>query len=155
MELPSPENKYQAEHVHLLGFSYQKLIHKPLLEGNYDRQTFAKKLFEAPFAVVSHDTQDDPVFNYANRKALELFEMDWQEFTSLPSRLSAEAVNREERQRLLDQVSRDNFIDHYQGVRISKQGRRFLIKNAVVWNLIDEHGINRGQAAYFADWEFL
>lgn len=155
MELPSPENKYQAEHAHLLGLSYQKLIHKPLLEGNYDRQTFAKKLFEAPFAVVSHDTQDDPVFNYANRKALELFEMDWQEFTSLPSRLSAEAVNREERQRLLDQVSRDNFIDHYQGVRISKQGRRFLIKNAVVWNLIDEHGINRGQAAYFTDWEFL
>ena len=33
-----------------------------------------------------------------------------EDFIKLPSRLSAEAMNREERQRLLDEVTRNNFI---------------------------------------------
>jgi hypothetical protein len=80
--------------------------------------------------------------------------MDWAEFTQLPSKLSAEPVNQAERQRLLSEVTTKGYIDNYQGVRINKTGQRFLIKNAVVWNLVDETGY-QGQAACFADWKFL
>jgi hypothetical protein len=31
----------------------------------------AQDLFEAPFVVVSHGTEADPVFNYGNQQALE------------------------------------------------------------------------------------
>lgn len=155
MELPSEENTYQKEHAHLLGLSYRQLLQKPLADGACGTPDFAKNLFEAPYAVVSHGTEDDPIFNYANRKALELFEMDWQEFTSLPSKQSAEPVNQEKRQRLLDQVTQHGFINNYQSVRISKNGKRFLIKNVEIWNLIDEEGTYKGQAACFAEWEFL
>jgi hypothetical protein len=31
--------------------------------------------FEAPIAVMSHGTAKEPIFNYANRTALNLFEM--------------------------------------------------------------------------------
>jgi len=120
-----------------------------------NRVETARALFHAPFAVVSHDTADDPVFNYANQKALELFEMDWQSITHTPSRLSAETVNREERQRLLAQVSANGFIDDYSGVRISASGRRFRIENATVWNLVDAEGRNAGQAAMFSNWLFV
>jgi hypothetical protein len=30
-----------------------------------------------------------------------------------------------------------------------------MIKNAVVWNLIDAKGNYKGQAAQFADWAFI
>ncbi|WP_031433081.1 MEKHLA domain-containing protein [Methylomarinum vadi] len=155
MNIPTEENDYLAAHAALLGTSYRRLLNRDLLPGHCGTKEFGRALFEAPFAVVSHGTEEDPVFNYGNRKALELFEISWEAFTQTPSRYSAEPVNREERQRLLDQVGRHGFIDHYRGIRISKNGRRFLISNAVVWNLYDERNVYRGQAACFGEWEFL
>ncbi|MDD5036903.1 MAG: MEKHLA domain-containing protein [Methylococcaceae bacterium] len=46
-------------------------------------------------------------------------------------------------------------IDHYRGIRISRQGRRISIENAVIWCLIDELGVCVGQAALFKNWTFL
>jgi len=56
--------------------------------------------------------------------------MSWAELTRTPSRLTAEAPNREERARLLAAVTARGFIDDYSGVRISKSGRRFRIARA-------------------------
>mgnify|MGYP003349687453 CR=1 FL=1 len=72
-----------------------------------------------------------------------------------PSRLTAEPVAREERARLLGQVTQHGHIANYAGVRIAKSGRRFRIAQAIVWNLLDEHGARCGQAAMFEHWEFL
>ena len=65
------------------------------------------------------------------------------------SRLSAEAPLRDERQALLDRVTRHGFIDDYAGIRISAKGRRFAIRQAIVWNLIAVDGTRHGQAAAF------
>lgn len=62
----------------------------------------AQALFAAPRVVVSHQTQSDPVLCYGNRMALALWEMDLQTLTATPSRLTAEPMERAERQRLLD-----------------------------------------------------
>lgn len=93
------------------------------------------------------------MFNYANRAALQLFEMSWDEMTALPSRLSAGPMDRAERTRLLERVSRDGYIDDYTGIRIAASGRRFRIVNATVWNLADERGEYYGQAAMIPQWE--
>ncbi|OYV22270.1 MAG: hypothetical protein CG442_1368, partial [Methylococcaceae bacterium NSO1] len=53
------------------------------------------------------------------------------------------------------EVTEKGYIDHYQGVRISSTGKRFLIKNAVVWNLIDKNQGIKGQAAWFDQWAYL
>jgi hypothetical protein len=155
MKYPMEENDFQAIHAALLESSFQQVLHKSLIAEKCDSFVFSKALFNAPFAIVSHGTEDDPVFNYANRKALELFEMDWQEFTNMPSRLSAEPMNREARQQLLQQVSQFGYIDNYQGIRISKTGKRFLISNAIVWNLYDQKKKYQGQAACFNEYIFL
>jgi len=115
----------------------------------------ARQVWEAPFALVSHGTGADPVFNYGNRTALRLFDMSWQSFIALPSRLSAEAMNREERASLLARVTRDGYIDDYSGVRISASGERFRIEQAVVWNVTDRAGNHLGQAAMFRNWTVL
>jgi hypothetical protein len=75
--------------------------------------------------------------------------------TRTPSRLTAEAPDREERARLLEIVTRRGFIDDYSGIRVSKTGRRFRISRATVWNLLTEDGRPCGQAARFDKWEFL
>ena len=126
-----------------------------LIEGASSEKDLGYQLFHAPFALVSHNTESDPIFNYANLKALELFELSWEAFTKLPSRLSAESVNQTERARLLAEVTQKGFIGHYEGIRISSTLKRFMIKNAVVWNLTTPDGLYQGQAACFAEWTFL
>ena len=154
MQYPSEANQFLAEHAECIRDSYLQLFGKDLL-ADANNENFARLLFHAPFALVSHDTGADPVFNYANLKALQLFEFEWDEFIRLPSRLSAEPVNQAERERLLAAVTEKGYIDNYEGVRISKTGKRFLIRHAVVWNLRDKNGNYRGQAACFDQWQFL
>jgi len=110
-------------------------------------------LFEAPIAVVSHGVEANPIFNYANRLALSIFNMNWADFVVLPSEESAEPLDRSERLRLLSLVDRDGYVEDYSGVRIDSLGQRFRISNGIVWNLVDLEGSFRGQAACFDNWE--
>ena len=142
-------------HALRLARSFKKWTGRDLLPGNFSEAELAERLFNAPFVVVSHDTQADPILNYGNRAALALWEMSWDEFTRTPSRLTTEAPNRHERARLLEIVTSKGFMDNYRGVRISKNGRRFEISRAIVWNLISEKGEPCGQAATFSEWKFL
>lgn len=132
--------------------SYRRRTGRPLVPAGDD---LAAALWWAPRVVVAHGVEDDPIFFYGNRLALELFELDFAAFTRLPSRFSAEPLARDERARLLRRVRRDGFIDDYAGVRISSSGRRFRIEQATVWNLIDDDGCNQGQAATFDRWTCL
>lgn len=142
-------------HTAILARSYRHFTGRDLLPGLFNQLGLARYIYEAPFIVVAHGTETDPVLNYGNLAAQQLWEMSWEELTRTPSRLTAEAPLREERARLLAQVTAHGFIDDYSGVRISKSGRRFRIARATVWNLINEQDNPCGQAATFSDWEFL
>lgn len=152
---PSAANSYLVDHIRLLRHSYRQLLHRDLLAADLEDEAAAQAIYTAPFVVVSHDTAADPIFNYANQTALNLFEMTWAEFTALPSRQSAEPPNREERDRLLATVTRQGYIDNYSGIRISKTGKRFWIQDVTVWNLSDRDGNYQGQAAFYSHWQFL
>jgi MEKHLA domain len=152
---PIPQTDLVIAHTLRLTDSFRKWTGCDLLAGNFSPAGLAEKIFNAPFVVVSHGTQADPILNYGNRAALALWEMSWEEFTRTPSRLTAEAPNREERARLLEVVTRKGFSDNYSGIRISRSGRRFEISKATVWNLVSETGEPCGQAATFFEWKFL
>ena|SRR5258708_5356333 len=149
------QTNFVIAHTQLLACSFKKWTGRDLLPGIFNPAGLAQNVFEAPFVLVSHGTEADPVLNYGNHAALALWEMSWNEFTCTPSRLTAEISNQKERSRLLKIVSQRGFIDDYSGVRVSKSGRRFRISNATVWNLISETGEPRGQAAMFSEWKFL
>ena len=138
----------------ILAQSYQQLLGKELSPSDTPEE-LAKALFNAPFVIVSHGTQTDPIFNYGNQTALQLWSLNWEELTKTPSRLSAEPVNRETRAAMLRQAARQGYIDNYRGVRISSTGRRFLIEQAIIWNLKDRGDRPCGQAATFAHWTWL
>ena len=149
------QNPSVIAQTQLIARSLNHWTRRNLLPGDFSPAEFAEKVFHAPFVLVSHGTETDPVLNYGNQSALALWEMSWAELTRTPSRFTAEAPNREERARLLAAVTSHGFIDDYSGVRISKSGRRFRIAQATVWNLLDENKNYSGQAAMFSQWEFL
>lgn len=132
----------------MMALSFERLLGRPLVST--DGSDLIQSLWLAPFAIVAHGTQADPVFFFGNAAALDLFETDWATFTAMPSRYSAEAPSRAERQRLMERVAEQGFIDDYAGVRKSAKGRRFRIGPAVVWNILDQAGKLHGQAATFA-----
>ena len=146
--------EFSIKHVNCLKRSLKHFAGRELFPG-LTGEALARALADAPFVVVSHGTQADPILNYGNRAALALWEMEWDEFTRTPSRLTAEAPERTERARLLAAVAQHGFIDDYSGIRISKTGRRFRIFQATVWNLEAETGQPCGQAAMFDRWEFV
>jgi len=151
---PCQTNNYHEAHIALLLNSYQHLLKQPLLETSTGL-SMGQQVFEADFALLSHNTDDDPLFNYSNNTALKLFGFSWDEFIGMPSRLSAEPINRHERERLLAQVTVNGYIDNYSGLRIAKTGQRFLIQRAIVWNIYDKQQHYYGQAAWFKDWCLL
>ena len=152
---PCFENSFLAEHAALMISSFRRLTGKDLVPVKEPSLVMYQSLFESPYCIVSHNTNKEPIFNYGNQTALKLFEMNWSAFTKLESKESAEPVNREERERLLARVTEDGFVDDYRGVRISATGLRFFVEDAVVWNLIDQNGLYKGQAAVLYKWSPL
>jgi hypothetical protein len=136
----------------LLIESFTRVVGRDIVDPEGSPIARAQRLYRAPFVVVSHGTEDDPILSYGNAAALALWEMEADRFIRTPSRLTAEPVHRAERERLLERTLRDGFVDDYAGVRISRNGRRFRIEQAIVWNVVDTSGLRRGQAATFARW---
>lgn len=139
-------------HANHLLRSFRRIVGRDLIAAGGDDIENARRLFEAPCVVLSHGVQEDPIVNYGNARALALWEMSFANFTGMPSRVTAEAMLREERERLLAIAARQGYIDDYSGVRISSTGRRFMISNAIIWNVTDEAGVRIGQAATFDRW---
>lgn len=148
MDIPNLTTE-QRGRIACIAESFERLTGRPLVAAEGD---LVQALWSAPLAIVAHGTEPDPIFYFGNRTALTLFEMDFAAFTRLPSRFSAEPLQREERARLLAHVARDGIIEDYAGVRISATGRRFHISNARVWTLTNAKGDAVGQAAAFAEW---
>lgn len=137
-----------ARSIALINDSFYRLTGKKLVS---DDELIAAT-WEAPRVILAHGTEADPIFFYGNQMALRLFEVSQEELLHMPSRLSAEAPQREIRESMLARVARDGFIADYCGTRVSATGKRFRIEQAIVWNLIDEDGKIHGQAATFDHW---
>jgi len=152
---PNFDNKTYINHGQLLCSSYQHWTHKQLITNNLDPKKIIFELYTAPFAIVSHGTEEDPIFNFGNKKALDLFELDWEHFIQLSSCKSVETTNLKQREELMQRVSNDGHMVDYSGVRISSTGKRFNIEGATIWNIIDRNGKYHGQAAMFKNWSYI
>jgi len=153
---PVPERLEALERGHQLAFG------RGLLAGDADRpaRLRAQELFAAAEVLLAHDGADPsldpgPRLVYANRAALRLWRRTWAEMVGMPSRLTAEAQQRLARSQALAQALRSGGIRNYGGIRIDSHGRRFQIRGARIWSLIDADGQRCGQAAAFEDWWWL
>lgn len=148
------ETAWLDSHARLLWSSYKRWTGRDLVELQ-PGISLREQLDTAPCIILSHGTEADPVLNYGNEAAKRLWEMDEEQFAKTPSRLTAEPMEREERERFFEQVTTNGYVDDYTGIRISRTGKRFYIKQATVWNLIGDDGIYHGQAATFRSYTYI
>ena len=147
--VPRNDGLYLMNYLELLAKSYKHFLKKNLITNLNDLNT-------ANFVCASHYYyEDEPKFIYGNQAALKLWELDQESFIGMPSKFTAEAVEREDRQKLLDEVNKNGYIKNYSGIRISSTGKRFMIKDAVVWNVLNEQEQTIGQAVKFEDYEYI
>ncbi|WP_090698118.1 MEKHLA domain-containing protein [Nitrosomonas aestuarii] len=149
------KNPFMLQWCQYLLDSYAHWVKHELIPREGTPFDQAENLFNSAFVVVSHVIQDDPILNYGNQAALNLWEMNWRQFTKTPSRLTAESVNRLERSRMLSQAKEQGYISDYHGVRISYTGKRFFVDQATIWNIHKPDGNVLGQGATFSTWRFL
>lgn len=147
--LPGWRRPAAVAHARLLVESLWRLTGREIADRRLDDGALAAALWEMPEPLVAHGTEADPVFCHANRAALDLWEMDWDGFTRLPSRRSAEADGaiQSDRSALLARAMERGWVGDYAGLRISASGRRFRIAQTVLWTVTDARGQRHGQAA--------
>ena len=156
--LPCPDgsNGYCLEHVSILLGNLKKWTGFDLAEEfGISKDELGKGIFEAEFCLLSSDLSADPILNYGNQKAIDLWEMPWEELTSTRSRDTAKSDNQSDRDELMRRVNENNFVTGYSGMRVSKTGREFFIKDVTIWNLFADDGAPYGRAAWFKDVEPL
>lgn len=136
---------------------HQRLFGRPLLAGSdtWPARQAAQELFASMPVVLAHDGGADPRLIYANAAALRLWDRPWASMVGMPSRLTAEPVERQARRVALELARRQEAIANYAGVRVNRHRRRFRIEGARLWTL--QEGLDQplGQAACFESWWWL
>ncbi len=141
--------------VNLLLSSHERAFGKKLIKYQTlqnSQRLHSQELFSIDMPVMAHDTSNDPCLNYANAAALKLWCRNWNEMIGMPSRLTAPINERRQRKDVLSQALNQDAVKGYQGIRIDRKGRKFLISNARIWTIWDEKGLFFGQAATFSNW---
>jgi len=136
---------------------HQRLFGKPLLVGSdtWPARQAAQELFGATPVVLAHDGGADPRLIYANAAALRLWDRPWASMVGMPSRLTAEPLERQARRLSLELARRHGAIANYTGTRVNRHGRRFRIQGARLWTLQEGSNQPLGQAACFENWWWL
>ena len=153
--IPSSENSFLKDYIHIITKNLKELANINIVDSCLSLEEQAKQIFNAGYILLAHNGTDDPIFNYANQTALELFEMPWDEFIGMPSKYSAESDERSKREEFLAEVKEKGYSNNYSGIRISKSGKRFEIKNVILWNVYDSEGKRIGQAAMFDEYNYI
>ena len=154
---PSQSNQFHHDLIQLISCSYDYWFSTPIMRFLPVETELAECVYSTTeFALLAHNDSKQPRFIYANQAAQDLFELSWEGFISLESSSSASSQNREERAAVLEQTRQYGFHTNYSGERVSAKGKRFLIQNARLWNLLDtDTQAYIGQAALIPKWQFL
>ena len=138
--------------------SHQRAFGRPLISAAQpgpSKLLICQELFACGFPVLAHNGSPEPKLTYANAAALGLWDAPWDDLVGLPSRLTAPTAEQAERSLALSKAKSEDAIEGYSGIRISRKGRRFMIQNARIWTLWDQHQHACGQAASFSNWWWI
>jgi hypothetical protein len=129
--------------------SLQQYTGKTLLEHMTEVPSLEAAHENTRFAILSHGTQEDPIYNYFNRAAMETFQYEPEEIYQLPSRKSAPPDLRVDRAALIQASVERGFQVYTEAVRVTKHGQLFQINEGLLWNVYDNEGNRVGQTALF------
>ena len=98
---PEKDLDFLVRQTRLILSSYRHWKGKSFWPEEKSGEILAHEIFYAPFVLCSAGNEQDPVLNYGNQKALDLWQMDWNTFTRTPGQKTAEPMERAARDRFL------------------------------------------------------
>jgi len=103
------------------------------------------------YILITHGTEENPIFNFGNQAALSAFYRSWESLTAMASAQSVvlRSIDEEMRIELMRKVTTENYVEGASGIRIRGDGTFIKLIDAVVWNCFNEDGTVIGQAAFF------
>jgi hypothetical protein len=156
LAMPDAANGFQDDFVARVARSFAHVTRRDLFaEAGIDPAAPGISAWSGTFALLTHRGDADAMLNYGNPVALDLWECDWDQFIRPPSRATAPDDDVEERTAMMNKVARTGFVSGYQGRRISRSGKLFLIRDVTVWQLREPSGDSFGVAAFFRDYRCL
>jgi len=156
MGYPKPDevNGFQRNHVKNMRNNLFRLGGVDLFDFDKAGVIAAKKMFEAPYGIFSHDNAEKPLFTYANLTALKLFDTSWEDLTFRTIDEFLDEQGWKEYMDIVKNVKQKGAIPNYSGHWISKAGKRLTLEKGIIWNLTDEFLSIEGHAVVFANWNF-
>ena len=151
-------NKESLKRISLLLDSYNDSFGEPLVTFPTSMPSLIEKgivVFNLEFPVIAHDASEDPRIIYANKSALQLWGRDWNKMIGIASKLTTPIEERHHRKKILNDVTKNNPIKNYKGIRMNSKGEKFAIQNARIWNLENKKEGTCGQAATFDCWHHV
>jgi hypothetical protein len=156
LAVPGPENDWQVHHVARLLGAFARVTGRDLIaEMKLDPARLGQSAWEGDFALLSHRGDPLATLNYGNRFALDLWQCDWNEFTALPSAVTAPDEDVPERSAMMAAAAAQGYVSNYAGRRISAKGKLFRIENGTIWRLAGLDGEPFGMAATFRNFTLL
>ncbi|HXV27820.1 MAG TPA: MEKHLA domain-containing protein, partial [bacterium] len=113
--LPDCDIDFLAKQTRLILSNYRHWTGRSLWRNDKTDRDLVSEVFFAPMILCSAGIEEDPILNYGNQKALDLWEMDWATFTRTPGRLTAEPMERHARAKFLETVRKQGYVDDYRG----------------------------------------
>jgi len=161
-EIPSlKDGRDMITHVKHLDKSLAKLTGRgiyermniPRCDGSSDDEIYQSICNNERYVLISHGTQEFPIYNFGNTACVNAFARSWEDLTSMPSRECVISKSQDEALRieLMQNVTDYGFVDgEYKGYRVRGDGKFIKLTECVVWNCYDEgRGVYIGQAALF------
>jgi hypothetical protein len=147
---PSPGKEFDKDRwVHCISKSLQTLYGTSLFD-ELGLADFEQVHCNQRHVVISHGTQDDPIFNYANEAGLKFFDYSEEEFVQLQSKYSTpDGFLRADRTVIVERVRDQGWVIIDKAVRQNKSGDCFLVHRILFFNVFDDDGKRIGQAATF------
>lgn len=137
----------------LIAESFARLAGKPLV--GLAPAGYEPAMWQAPRAIGARGIGFEPRYFYGNRMLLDLLGMSASELAGTSPRQQAEPLLRAERERMIDELARNDIVEIYGVVGLTATGRRFAISDAQIWNLIDRRGGRHGLGITFSAWRYL
>jgi MEKHLA domain len=122
-------------------YSYNNINNNITTPEQLDRNT--------RFGILSHGMQDDPIYNYGNCAALELFDQTLETLCQTPSRYSTVESLMEDREQLIRKINDVGYGTILNAVRTTPKGKLFVIQKIWIWHVYHDNGRRIGLAALY------
>lgn len=148
LDRPCVANRFQEDFIARVVEAFRVTGGDLVAEAGLDPTALGESAWFGDFALLTHRGGADAILNYGNLYVQRLWACDWQTLTRMPSRETAPEEGREARAALMARAMAQGFVLGYGGERVATDGRRFFIRDAVIWRLVDMGG-DFGVAAFF------